>query len=512
MSTRGGRLLSRGTTPEEKMAHYRHSPEQDLVQTIMTNLCKGTYYASQDELIKQSVDIHKIAVDRFPQFHLKALQYGRDKGNMYLQILIGLAAGSKVYTNEQMLPLLNTMTPKRVLEYLEILKSKTFGHGLGRQQKELVIAYLANKENLGYYTVKYKDEIRDILRIVHPTREDVGEEKFTTLGYTIDGVPKAQEQIDLKALQTVNDNDELFFDYLMKANLPWDVTTTLNGSPLAWRARAARMPAGALLGNLATLERHNALDVDYVSSRLTREAIRRARLFPQNIIKAWNKAPDTMKSHLRDLLIESFTLKDEYFADTKTMVVMDVSGSMTSHVDTILDALAMSITVLISSKDFDMYYFDTELYHDGDIVLRGGSRHPSLWDSGTQYYREYPRIVGMSPTEIVDSMLNVKQWLHGGGTDWSLPLRYILDHDIHYDLVMMISDEQQNEGSPAYELWEKYVKDHRSRMVILNVQPYRGRVIPSGALSAICLPSRNPVVLEVIKFMGVDLVDFISAS
>ena len=503
--TRIGELLA----PSKKTSYppsYIHPTKDQLMQTIMTNVIKNTYYQNQKSQLNESVHLHKSMVTKDPLFHYKAIKFGREVGNMYLQPVIGLAAGAKVYSAEAQLALLKTMTPKRVLEYVEILKSGVFGHGFGRRQKEIVAKYLATVRSPGYYSLKYTKEIVDLLKLSHPTREVLGD-NFKIYGYAL-GHEEAvtTEQGEFELLKELSGYK--FAEVLKTSNVPWDVTTSFDQSPEAWRARAHRMPTGALVGNLATLARHNAVDAEYIRSRLTPAAIEKARLFPQNLLKAHSKVPTELKRVIEEAYVNAYANRYPFFENKKVAIVLDVSGSMGSFLQQTKESMALASMIMLSARDFDMYYFDTRLYKERTEVL-GPQR--------SRYGRTYdvdrlPKFKEMSQAQIAQMVLNMN-FLNGGGTDTGLILRYLTSQWIDYDLVIMITDEQQNAGAPAYGQWNKYHERFpHSRFFVLNVAPYKSHMIPAHDDTAICLPAKSPTVLECIKYYGVKLTDVVDAS
>lgn len=67
-----------------------------------------------------------------------------------------------------------------------------------------------------------------------------------------------------------------------------------------------------------------------------------------------------------------------------------------------------------------------------------------------------------------------------GGTDTGRPVRELREAEERVDRIIMITDEQQNEGSPFYAELERYrrLMNPELQAFIVDISPYRQAMVP----------------------------------
>ena len=160
--------------------YYVHGPLTNLVQTLASGFVRGYYYMSEGELIQQSILVHKGACLKDPEFHVKALLLFRHVGFVKDQVVIGLAVRNALPDDIRRkwelwdLEVLKTLPPNLMHRLAQLLRKtrELFGAGLSSRMKRLmgkVMREWASSGLLEYYAIRYPGDMRDLVRLVHPT-------------------------------------------------------------------------------------------------------------------------------------------------------------------------------------------------------------------------------------------------------------------------------------------------------------------------------------------------------
>jgi len=79
------------TVNHEGFPAFTRSLEETTLSLLMTNTLSNTFYVTQNEMVKETVDVLQKMADKDPEFLAKALVYSRNKGLMKLVSTVGLA-------------------------------------------------------------------------------------------------------------------------------------------------------------------------------------------------------------------------------------------------------------------------------------------------------------------------------------------------------------------------------------------------------------------------------------
>jgi len=172
-------FLKRRETEEEfdasKHSFYIHDPEMQYLSMLFTGYINDFYYMSAREVFQLAVPLHKIILEKDPEYHLMSLRSARAYGAMKDQVLIGILLWSKHPEREKhketLIDLLATFPPNQIVKKFINTKRKTslFG-GLGTFEKKLlqnVIKIWEEQGKLPYYFAKYRRYIQQIINLTH---------------------------------------------------------------------------------------------------------------------------------------------------------------------------------------------------------------------------------------------------------------------------------------------------------------------------------------------------------
>jgi 60 kDa SS-A/Ro ribonucleoprotein len=220
--------------------------------------------------------------------------------------------------------------------------------------------------------------------------------------------------------------------------------------------------------NLNTFQRHGVFNdagmVELVAARLRDEqAIKRARVFPYQLLAAYLNAGEGVPAPVRNALQDAMEIAIQNVPriSGKVYVMPDVSGSMsmavtgyrkgaTSKVRCIDVAALVAAAVLRNNPNAEVIPFE----HD---VVR----------------------IDLNPRDSVMTNAQKLASIGGGGTNCSAPLVALNDRNAKGDLVIYVSDNESwvdarnGRGTATMQEWNKFrQRNPQARLVCIDAQPY----------------------------------------
>ncbi|MFD2611283.1 TROVE domain-containing protein [Paenibacillus gansuensis] len=436
---------------------YTRSVEEQYVQTLMTNTMSNTFYADQKELLEDAEQLHREMAENNPTFMAKAIVYARNEGFMRLQPLFGLAVLSGVRPDLFAAIFLQVVRiPSDLADFQMILNGLGRGEG-GRAVKRQVNRFLSGVSE--YWAIKYNGRGRgynlgDAIATAHPKPADLkqqalyrylrGQEANLTLLPQVEALEN-QKQAGTEAEQ---------LEWIHRGKLPYEtVTGAIQPTKAVWEALLYQMPTFALLRHLNALLRAGVLDekrnLDYAVSRLTdAEALRKAKILPFRFATAFHQVENpVLKDALREAVELTFGNLPEL--GENTAIFLDISGSMEGRYLEIGAVFALALYKKTQGNSLFWLF-------DDDVLDAMPSRYDSIL---TQAARIHTR----------------------GGTDTGAPVRELTRLRRKVDQIIIITDEQQNAGSPFYEELSRYRAkvNPEVKAFIVDIAPYRHAMVPS---------------------------------
>lgn len=183
-------------------------------------------------------------------------------------------------------------------------------------------------------------------------------------------------------------------------------------------------------------------------SRLTdQQALRKAKILPFRLATAFRQVDHP---GLRDALREAAELTFDNLPELgeRTAIFLDISGSMNGQYLEIGSVFALALYKKTQGNSL-FWLFDTE------VVDAKPSRKDSILTQAAQIQAR-------------------------GGTDTGAPVRKLIRDRKKVDQIIIITDEQQNSGSPFYEQLNQYrSKVNRDvKAFIVDIAPYRHAMVP----------------------------------
>lgn len=436
---------------------FQRSLEERYLQMLMTNTFGNTFYQTKDELVIEASKLHFEMLSKDPEFMAKSLVYARNKGYMRSNPIYGLSVLSPCHPPffEKIFDKI-ILTPNDLRDFMVFIKSFGRGQG-GRRIKRIAGNWLGSKLN-EYWLIKYGSDgkkgfsLKDLLITLHPKNLEhlfaryLIDDEFTAIMH---GFPKLTSFNNLKKAET----EEEVINCIKQGQLPHEVISSSLKIPLTkniWREIAFQMPIFALLKNLATLERHDLLPElnEYVRSKLNNsEILAKSKILPFRFLDAFNA---TRTSSTQDLLRLGLDMSFDNLEDIegKTVILLDISGSMRG--DNIQKPAVFAFSLLKKMK-------------------------------------KEARLIGFNdrafeiPFSQVDSILTQANGIPtSGGTNSEVGIEVLLRERYKTDNIIMITDEQQNTGSPFFHSLGNYrhrINEH-VKTFIINIASTTGSLCP----------------------------------
>jgi 60 kDa SS-A/Ro ribonucleoprotein len=250
-------------------------------------------------------------------------------------------------------------------------------------------------------------------------------------------------------------------------DVPFLMLTALALGRREWAAIARNASWQSVRMNLATFARHGVFEepgmTEAIAGKLRdRDAIRRARVFPYQLLAAWAMAdavPRPVKEALEEAM-ETATVNVPA-VEGKVYVLPDTSGSMTSPVTGHRRGATSKVSCL------DVAALVTA------AILR---KNP---DAEVLPFAEGVKKVRLNPRDTVTTNAAALAALGGGGTNCSAPLAELNRRGAKGDLVVYVSDNESwvdvraGRGTATMQEWSRFqARNPDAKLVCIDVQPY----------------------------------------
>ncbi|MCW1885688.1 RNA-binding protein [Luteolibacter flavescens] len=465
-----GALLPAATVRNDAGAPaYELSPKATLARLAATGCLTRTYYASAEMQLDRVLELaRQVDVDFLAQTAL----YARRKGHMkdMPALLCAVLATRDLDRLAEIFPQVID-NGKMLRNFVQILRSGVTGRkSLGSAPKRLVRQWLerANERQLVNATIGNDPSLADVVKMVHPRPADATREAFYAwlIGKPHDpallpGTLRAYEAWKLSREGEVPD-------------VPFQMLTALNLGEREWSAIAGAASWQTTRMNLNTFARHGVFKFSGMAEKLAArladpEQVRRARVFPYQLLVAFLNAGKDVPGVLRDALQDAMETAIANVPEIagKVVICPDVSGSMScpatgyrpgaSSVVRCIDVAALVAAAFVrKNREARVLPFEC---HVVDIQLNA---RDSVMTNAT-------RLAGIG----------------GGGTNCSAPLARLNAEKADADLVIFISDNESwvdapiHRGTAMIVEWQKLkARNPNARLVCIDLVPNTTAQVP----------------------------------
>ncbi len=451
-SLRDSMIPQTDTVNSENAPAYALAPKQALAQYAATGCFGRTFYATAGEQLTRALELCEALVDQGDtEFVARVAIYSRTQSFMkdMPALLCAWLSAREPRLHEAVFA--RVIDNARMLRtYVQIVRSGVVGRkSLGSAPKRLVREWLASRDENALFSSSagQNPSLSDIVKMAHPKPAGPTREAF--YGYMIG------RSYDANALPKLVIEFEQFKagEALHVPDLPFLLLSALPLSQKDWMEIAKNASWQTTRMNLNTFARHGVFGTSGLASLIAarlRDAgeIRRARVFPYQLLTAYQNCDAAVPQEVRDALQDAMELAIANVPSIEGRVVVcpDVSGSMQRCVDV---AALVAASVQRKNPSATVLPFEQAV-----VPVDLNSRDSVMTNAG--------RLASIG----------------GGGTNCSAPVRLLNQQKAKADLVLFVSDNEswvdQGRGceTALSAEWSAFRRRNpKARLVCLDIQP-----------------------------------------
>lgn len=466
---------------------YAFGAEHALAQYALTGTFNGTYYATDEEQLKKTLEF---AGKCEPTFIAKTAVYAREKGFMkdmpsFLTTFLATKDGDLL---KKVFPRVID-NPKMIRNFVQMIRSGTVGRkSFGSGPKKLLSNALntMSDDELFRADVGNAPTLQDIIKMIRPRPANkqraalygyliekkegrFGEEKFS-VAENLTQLVREYEEFKKAILSATTDAEK---NKLAPPNVPFLMLTALPLTKEHWKVIAARASWTQLRMNLNSFQKHGVFEDEGLTKTLAakladKEQITRARCFPYQLFVAHSYLGPEIPQRIRTAVIDAadIAVDNVPVIDGDVVVCPDVSGSMsspatgsrgsaTSKVRCIDVAALVAAAVLRKNPNALILPFEN------DVVTS----------------------LQLNPRDSILTNAQKLASVGGGGTNCSAPLQYLNRTGRKADMVWYVSDNeswmdrsaQYYRGQGATGMMAGFTelkkRSPNAKMVLLDITP-----------------------------------------
>ncbi|WP_266168669.1 RNA-binding protein [Dyella subtropica] len=460
---RGRQVPRTGAVNEAGGASYRRSPEATLALYAATGCLNGTFYADAQTQLDQVVAMCDVVA---PAFVARTAIYARRHAHMkdMPALLLAYLATRDGALLEKVFE--RVIDNGRMLRnFVQILRSGALGRkSLGTRPKRLVQQWLtrATTEQLLAAAIGEQPSLADVIRMVHPQPQDAAREALYAwlIGkpYQAEALPSKVREYEAFKADPAGEVPDLSFQYL----------TAMPLTTKQWAAIAVRSSWQATRMNLNTFLRKGVFEnpavVWQMAARLrSKEAIRKARVFPYQLMVAYRAASGAMPEAIADALQDAMEIATAAVPKLSGQVALaiDVSGSMQSPVTGYRRGATSVVTCVEVAA---LIAACIKRSNPGARVIP---------------FADKVRELKLNARDSVMSQAREIAHMVGGGTCVSAPLAQLNSERAAPDLLVIVSDNQswmdtrKGGSTETMRQWAALkARNPAARLVCIDLRPY----------------------------------------
>lgn len=452
-------------------AAYALSKEHILAQYAATGCLNRTFYASAEA---QLATVLELSQDIAPRFIAQTALYARRRSYMKDMPALLLAVLAARGADELAPAFAGVVDQGKMLRnFVQILRSGVTGRkSLGTRPKKLVQAWLnqATEQQLLAACIGQSPSLADVVRMVHPKPAEPWRAAFFAwlIGRPFDEAALPPLTLALRAYQ--RDRSQPV------PAVPFQLLTAMQPGTQEWAGMARQGGWHMVRMNLNSFARHGVFELpgmtELIAAKLCDpQAIAAARVFPYQLMAAWQAAAGTVPELVRDALQSAMeiALANVPVLEGSVVVCPDVSGSMSSPVSGMRAGGTSAVRCI-----------DVAALLAAAIVRKNPAACVLPFEQ---------RVVPCPLVPHDKVMANAARLarIGGGGTDCSAPLRWLNERQQRADLVVLVSDNEswlRHHASGATETmrqWQQFKRRNpKARLVCIDLAPYATSQAPES--------------------------------
>lgn len=466
--TLAGKLLPKADAVNEAGGRaYKLSPKAALAQYAVTGCLNNTFYADAETQLAKVIELSR-QVDAV--FIAQLALYARERGHMkdMPALLCAVLAVKDVAMLKAVFP--RVIDNGRMLRnFVQMIRSGAVGRkSLGTAPKRLINEWLEARSDEAVFkdSVGQSPSLADVVKMIHPKPKT--EARAALYGYFIgrdfnaDALPALVRQFEqFKAGESLD-----------VPKVPFQMLTSLPLGTKDWTEIARNAPWQMTRMNLNTFARHGVFEqaglAELIANRLRdEEAVKKARVFPYQLMSAFTNTDEKIPATVRDALQDAMEIAIGNVPKLtgKVYILPDVSGSMHSPATGYRKGATSKVRCI-----------DVAALVAAAIVRRNPRAEVIPFSDNVVQVSLNSRDSVMTNAEKLAS-------LPSGGTNCSAPLRELNRRKATGDLVIYVSDNESwvDGGTRGYlaeratattEQWAQFRQRNRqARLVCIDIQP-----------------------------------------
>lgn len=443
---------------------YALSAKHALAQYVVTGCLNGTFYASAEEQLETVLSLCS-EVDG--EFIAKTAIYCRERG--YMKDMPALLCAVLSIKAPALLPAVFARVidnGKMLRNFVQILRSGAVGRkSLGSLPKRLVQQWLDSRsdEQVYFAAVGQDPSLADIVKMVHPKPGSASREAL--YGYLL-GRSFAAENLPAIVRAYEGYKNGLT---LAVPDVPFQLLTSLPLDRDAWVQIARNANWQMTRMNLNTFARQGVFEVSGMTGAIAKrlrdvQAIRRARVFPYQLLAAYRSVDNAVPAAVREALHDAMEVAIENVPSMagKVYVCADVSGSMRSPVTGFRKGASSAIRCV-----------DVAGLVSAALLRRNT-------DAEVLAFEDKVREVCLSARDTVLTNAEKLAAIGGGGTNCSDPMALLNQRGAKGDVVIYVSDNESwvdattgRRGTALVQEWQRFrVRNPAAKLICIDIQPY----------------------------------------
>ncbi|KNY28811.1 TROVE domain-containing protein [Pseudobacteroides cellulosolvens ATCC 35603 = DSM 2933] len=148
---------------------YELSFKEQVAEMFSLGLVKGNFYQSDMEVIENTKDIMKKALDKCPVWATKCAIYGQEFNSLKLIPVIWLVYLSTLKDNKLFESAFGRIitNPKMLHDFMTLTRKGGIRDGMGRRVKRAVNTWLNGRLN-DYHATRYKTKLQEVIKVARP--------------------------------------------------------------------------------------------------------------------------------------------------------------------------------------------------------------------------------------------------------------------------------------------------------------------------------------------------------
>jgi 60 kDa SS-A/Ro ribonucleoprotein len=167
------KMLGTETTTYEGGKAYKLSFKEEIAEFFSLGLLRGTFYQTEEDVLRNARDIFEKALVECPEFATKAAIYGNNVNSLKLVPMIWLAYVSTLDDKTLFKAAFPRIirNPGMLHSFMELIRKTDIRQGLGRSVKKAMNDWMKDRLN-DYQVSRNKNKLAEVIKVTRPAFKD----------------------------------------------------------------------------------------------------------------------------------------------------------------------------------------------------------------------------------------------------------------------------------------------------------------------------------------------------